>query len=163
MKSSHFNLIRVLLTFALSILISFQGFSQNSESLNSASFRVKFKEDRAKKLDQYTKEGKTISKNISAVTGLTTLDQLNAKHAVYNLERVFPDAGKFEERHRKYGLHLWYEVKVNSKAGTDINKIISEYRKDDNIMVAEGIYTYELHDEIQPSPTYTPDDPLLNQ
>ncbi len=28
----------------------------------------------------------------------------------YTMVRSFPDAGRFEERHRKYGLHLWYDV-----------------------------------------------------
>ena len=28
--------------------------------------------------------------------------------------RVFPPAGKFEKRHRKYGLHLWYESVVDA-------------------------------------------------
>ncbi len=28
----------------------------------------------------------------------------------YTMVRSFPDAGRFEERHRRYGLHLWYDV-----------------------------------------------------
>ena len=28
--------------------------------------------------------------------------------------RVFPPAGKFEKRHRKHGLHLWYESIVDA-------------------------------------------------
>ncbi|MBR0175442.1 MAG: S8 family serine peptidase [Bacteroidales bacterium] len=35
-------------------------------------------------------------------------DTLSAFPAGYSFERVFPDAGQFEERHRKAGLHRWY-------------------------------------------------------
>ncbi len=31
----------------------------------------------------------------------------------YTMVRTFPDAGCFEARHRKYGLHLWYDIFFN--------------------------------------------------
>lgn len=38
-----------------------------------------------------------------------TLDALG----VYSMERVFPDAGEFEARHRAAGLHRWYRVRYD--------------------------------------------------
>ncbi len=49
--------------------------------------RVKFKED-------------------PAATKAAELSSLGA----YSMARSYPDAGRFEARHRQYGLHLWYEV-----------------------------------------------------
>ena len=47
---------------------------------------------------------------------------------VYSFERVFPEAGKFEARHRAAGLHRWYRIRYSedmteTKAGTDIEDL----------------------------------------
>lgn len=43
----------------------------------------------------------------------------------YRMERTFPEAGRFEARHREYGLHLWYDIffdesKPLTRAANDI-------------------------------------------
>lgn len=43
----------------------------------------------------------------------------------YRMERTFPEAGRFEARHREYGLHLWYDIFFDeenplTKAANDI-------------------------------------------
>ncbi len=40
--------------------------------------------------------------------GVKTVDLSSL--GTYSIIRSFPDAGRFEARHRRYGLHLWYEV-----------------------------------------------------
>ncbi len=60
------------------------------ESAVRGHIRVKFTED-----PTATKSGNAVD-----------LSSLGA----YTMVRSFPDAGRFEERHRKYGLHLWYDV-----------------------------------------------------
>jgi len=47
---------------------------------------------------------------------------------VYSFERVFPEAGKFEPRHRAAGLHRWYRIRYSedmteTKAGADIEDL----------------------------------------
>lgn len=47
---------------------------------------------------------------------------------VYTMERVFPEAGEFEERHRAAGLHRWYKVSYDpsvsrTKAGGELSTI----------------------------------------
>ena len=39
-------------------------------------------------------------------------------------KRVFRPAGKFEERHRKHGLHLWYETEVSDEAAPSALKAL---------------------------------------
>lgn len=53
-----------------------------------------------------------------------TLDAIGAR----SLERVFPDAGEFEARHRAAGLHRWYRVSYDpsaprTKAGAELGAL----------------------------------------
>ena len=61
-------------------------------------------------------------------TGLNALDMLNARMKTYRMERTFRPAGKFEARHRKAGLHLWYDIyfdqSVSTKSATENLKAI---------------------------------------
>ena len=43
-------------------------------------------------------------------TGVEPLDNTGGKLKVVQMKRVFPYSPKFEEKHRKYGLDLWYDV-----------------------------------------------------
>lgn len=47
---------------------------------------------------------------------------------VYTMERMFPEAGEFEERHRAAGLHRWYKVSYDpsvsrTKAGGELSSL----------------------------------------
>lgn len=43
-------------------------------------------------------------------TGVEPLDNTGGKLKVVQMKRVFPYSPKFEEKHRKYGLDLWYDI-----------------------------------------------------
>lgn len=51
-------------------------------------------------------------------SGITALDLANVDLSVYRMERVFPPAGKFEERHKEAGLDLWYDIYFDDKIST---------------------------------------------
>ena len=46
----------------------------------------------------------------TVTTGVKVLDRAASSLKIERMERTFPYAGKFEERTRKEGLHLWYNV-----------------------------------------------------
>lgn len=48
-------------------------------------------------------------------TGIQSFDAVNKEIKAVNMKRVFPYAPKFEERMRKHGLHLWYEISYDEK------------------------------------------------
>lgn len=60
-------------------------------------------------------------------SGIAAVDLAGTGLHVYRMERVFPYAGKFEERHRKYGLHLWYDIYFDEKVST--RSAVESYRK----------------------------------
>ncbi len=64
---------------------------------------VKLKEDAAAKVQAGTRSG-------GVLTGISTFDAAITNINAQKVERVFPDAGKYEARHRKAGLHLWYNI-----------------------------------------------------
>ncbi len=77
------------------------------------------------------------------------LDEIDAK----SLERVFPHAGKYEERTRREGLHLWYDIKLypqedRTKAVTVRNRAMSLAEEFGGIELAEPVYVGTLPDII---------------
>ncbi|MCQ2158445.1 MAG: S8 family serine peptidase [Bacteroidales bacterium] len=66
---------------------------------------------------------KTGTKSILGNTGsefskaMTTIGALK-------LERLFPDAGKFEARHRAYGLHRFYRIEYDGTPGLNVIRIL---------------------------------------
>ncbi|UII24061.1 Ig-like domain-containing protein [Fulvivirga ligni] len=97
-----------LLSFVLSsFMVSAQQASQSS------TFRIKLTESAAQRLE---KSGMSKSRQGYVLTGVDQLDALNAQSSVTSMKRVFRSAGKYEAKHRKYGLHLWYEVTISKSA-----------------------------------------------
>ncbi|MEH0154744.1 S8 family serine peptidase [Limibacter armeniacum] len=76
--------------------------------VNEHTIRVKLKAESLAKFDS-----KIARKSATGVVefGRSDVDNLNKQFSVKNWTRVFPYSAKFEDRHQKHGLHLWYELK----------------------------------------------------
>jgi len=70
---------------------------------------VKFRETVADSLEV----AGTLSTEGRVVSGLRSIDRFNENVGAFSMERVFPDAGRFEARSRKMGMHLWYKIKFD--------------------------------------------------
>ena len=66
--------------------------------------RIKLTEEAASQMEA------GVSRSGGTESGIAQLDALKEELGTYCMERTFPYAGKFEERHRKAGLHLWYDL-----------------------------------------------------
>ncbi len=77
-------------------------------------------------------------------TGVKSLDQLNRNYAVTEMKRVFPYSPKFEDRHKKYGLDLWYEISTGTKASA--STVAADYRNLQEVDKAELLYETKLVD-----------------
>lgn len=49
----------------------------------------------------------------AVATGNERIDRLAAELGATEVRCVFPTDPRFEKRHRRYGLHLWYDVKID--------------------------------------------------
>lgn len=81
------------------------------------------------------------SAGIMTKSGLADLDIALERIGTVSLERVFPDAGEWEERHREAGLHRFYFVKydenqsVETKSGENVLSSVK------GVMSAERVHT----------------------
>lgn len=75
-----------------------------NEVAEKGHIRVKITPDFEEKMIAASKTGGVAS------TGDLDLDELARAIGARSVERTFPHGGKFEERMRREGLHLWYEV-----------------------------------------------------
>lgn len=57
-------------------------------------------------------------------SGNTELDALAAKLGATEIHRVFSDGGRFVERRRKAGLHLWYDIRIDDNIA--VSRALSE-------------------------------------
>jgi len=75
-------------------------------------------------------------------TGDVALDAALTACRASNMKRVFRQAGKFEEKHKKYGLHLWYEVKFDQS--TKVSTAVSAFSKLADVSISEPVYEKEI-------------------
>ncbi len=83
------------------------------------------------------------------------LDEVAERLGATEIRRVFAEGGKFAERRRKFGLHLWYDIRIDdavsvTRAGQDIADVpgIShvqpvykiKWADDPTVMPAEYVY-----------------------
>ncbi|HEY3403796.1 MAG TPA: S8 family serine peptidase [Ohtaekwangia sp.] len=98
----------ILLMLLSSVLISVH--AQEKTAIEPGVIRIKVKEELAAQLEQ-SKMMRSSGNHV--LTGIQSLDRLSERFTVSNMKRVFRPSGKFEAKHRKYGLHLWYEIQLD--------------------------------------------------
>lgn len=124
---------------SLSVLTGLQSCSVDEKSLDrqnvtvngreypSSSFvqgmvRIKVTEQMFAQFDPLASAGQ------AAATGVKSVDNALSALGGARITRTFPDAGQYEARHRKAGLHLWFDITFDettplSKAGDELSGI----------------------------------------
>ncbi|MEO0551682.1 MAG: S8 family serine peptidase [Bacteroidota bacterium] len=164
-----------LICLPLCILL-FSGVLKAQDYQYNNVIRVKLKEVVGNNLKQ---QSFLRSANDAIQTGIASIDQLNERCGAVQFKRVFPDGGKFTERRRKFGLHLWYEITFDPDKAPQIERLISDYSNDLSLSLVEPIYAKQF-DRIQgdnfgavkkemsnailaPGLMFTPADPRYNE
>jgi subtilisin family serine protease len=123
----------------LMLIVIFSALFSNIHA-QSQVVRIKFKENQTRALNNIS----TINTSDGIIqTGIKAFDQLNDSYSVSNIKRVFPYAGKYEKKHQKYGLHLWYEVTLESEIA--LSSIVKSYQLLSEISFAETIKPTKLY------------------
>jgi subtilisin family serine protease len=79
------------------------------------------------------------------IFGIASVDALNRKYGVLDSRQTFDvvlSNKSFNERHRAWEFHLWYDLKMDSQA--DIRQMISEYMALPEVAFAEPMYYKDL-------------------
>jgi len=85
----------------------------------------------------------SISKqNAQVRSGVTTIDTYLKEIGAVRMERVFPYAGKFEERTRKEGLHLWYDIQFDKSK--PVTRVSQDIKNIPGVDYVEKIYNPQM-------------------
>jgi len=77
--------------------------------------------------------------------GLAGVDALNAQYNVRDVRQTFDSPAlnnRYQERHRKWGFHLWFDLFVDED--TDIISMVQDYKALDEVSFSEPHYKKEL-------------------
>lgn len=102
----------------------------SEESVINGVIRVKLASEIGDKIS-ISSQGAELKSNVPGINSY--LKKLHAK----DMKRVFPYAGKFEERTRKEGLHLWYEIKFSEDI--PVTRAVSEAAGVPGVVVVEKV------------------------
>lgn len=80
-------------------------------AVKSGEIIVKFTDDMTQMIEEDLSSG-------NIVTRSSELNLLVQEIGIKSMERVFPEAGEFEERTRAAGLHRWYRISYNENVST---------------------------------------------
>ncbi len=142
-----------VLAVAIAVIVNLGGYSREKttttykgKEVEANVIRVKFKNDPEILGKVSTQEivqknsllKSTSTENYISVSGLKKVNQLNKKFLVNKMERVFRPAGKFEDLHEQYGLHLWYEIEYEEDE--DIADVIEAFADIDYVQVSTPLY-----------------------
>lgn len=110
-----------------------------------------------------------------AATGDGGIDEVAAALGATEVRRVFRDGGRFAERRRRYGLHLWYDIRFDEEI--PVSRAGAEFAALPGVAYAEPVYRIQRLDAaaIPAEALYEPpmpaaeevqwpfDDPMLSQ
>ncbi len=101
---------------------------------------VKFRESAIETVEAAT----TLMSEGQVSTGVESIDAFCKTVGAYNIERLFPAAGRFEARQRKAGLHLWYKISFDE--GVSMSKVGEMLSNNKDLSVVEFNMPIELPD-----------------
>ena len=127
--------------------------AQPSQYLEPGSVVVKFRPDAVANFETRLRAlNRTPSDSSVLSVGIKSFDDVSLRYGATNMRRIFPHGGEYEEKHRKYGLHLWYEITVPDRENTEA--VAAGYSIDDNIQIAEPRYKIRKNFGTSPDETF---------
>ncbi len=108
---------------------------ESSASIESGMLRVKLTNELG---DSFT----ITNDPVQLKSGNNAMDSFLKEIGATSMERVFPYAGKYEERTRREGLHLWYDIKFDKNI--PVTKAAADAHNISGIVYVEEINKIEL-------------------
>lgn len=137
--NKNYKFLSITLLMLFSIFMGIDSFAQKPETI-AGKVRIKISPIVVAKVEQMAQ---TYSKEGIALSGVPKVDALNIEYNATGMTRVFPYSGKFEEKHQKHGLHLWYELKIDESF--DPSKVAITYAQLSEVSFAEPVLAKEQY------------------
>ena len=98
---------------------------------------------------------------LSPMSSESPLGELNQRYGVQEIRRAIPTSSRFEQAHRQFGLHRWYEITFDDTLTTEVQQLLIKYRNHPAVAVAEPLYLRSLNEQAAPTTVNTvfTDDP----
>lgn len=142
MKYIYVNVQRLALMHAVAVwlvvLTANLALAQRTD-FEPGTLRIKVSEELAQRLET---SRMTRSADNVLLTGVQSLDLANIRYKVSSFQRVFRSAGKFEAKHRRYGLHRWYEIRMDKSS--PVAEALASYGAIEQIERAEPSYSKKI-------------------
>ncbi|MEH0158419.1 subtilase family N-terminal domain-containing protein [Limibacter armeniacum] len=87
--------------------------------------------------------------------GIAPFDALNTQYNAQSMKRVFPHGGKYEDRQRHHGLHLWYEIAIDQNAS--VTAAAKDYSRLGEVAISKPVYK-KVFEEGEPKQIVLPPD-----
>ncbi len=129
--------------------------AQVENGIEQGIFRIKVSPEMARQI-----ESTTLFKDSNGIarTGLSRLDRLNQEFRTSDMKRTFRHAGKFENKHRAHGLHLWYDVIIDKDQNEEV--AVRSYSELPDVQIAEPCLKVSLGVERNDDQSLLVEDPL---
>ena len=145
MKKQHYSIVvLLLLLFNISNIKAQQNLKTNKKGQYTTVLHVKFNPDQAKEIErELNKNGaKLAGKGTYLRAPLKDIDIRNKTFKARSIKRLFRHAGKYEAKHRVYGLHLWYEIEYDG--GQEVDQVVKAYKEAMSVAIAEPVYEIQF-------------------
>lgn len=127
-----------ILTLLSAVLISCTSIMAQEKAIDDNGFfkqviQIKINESLVEKFDALHQVESNTPNTIRSIKegvvelGIPLLDKLNQRFEVTEYERTFNYSPKFEDRHRQFGLHKWYEIHYSSSHSTE--EVVKAYKE----------------------------------
>lgn len=104
----------------------------------SGKLRIKVSQTKFAELEKLDySQARNRSQEGYVITGEDQFDQALAAVKTYDLTRVFPVVKAFEEKHKKYGLHQWYEITFDDE--TNVDDALNEFSALSNVLEIKAV------------------------
>ncbi|MBT1708525.1 S8 family serine peptidase [Fulvivirgaceae bacterium PWU5] len=128
-----------MIVLGLVFFSNLSALAQQGAAVETGVLRIKVTEDLAQALERA--QIRKSSANV-VITGIQSLDRAALQFRATGIKRVFRAAGKFEAKHRRYGLHRWYEVQLDPTV--PVQSAIAAYRGIEKIEYAEAVHKKQI-------------------
>ncbi|QCK16515.1 S8 family serine peptidase [Mangrovivirga cuniculi] len=80
-------------------------------------------------------------------TGNPEIDKLSSEYSCQKITRLFPFNPRFDQKHRKYGLHQWFTLRIDE--GASIEDVVKSYEGLEYVEIAEPVMIPDYEEPVE--------------
>lgn len=136
------SITKFFFSFFVIVLFSHAAIAQNDanssidKNIEKGRIRIKIKEKYL--LNDISSQALNVGNTTTKTVGVTSIDRIGDNIGITRIKRVFPFSLKNEAKHRKYGLHQWFEVEFSESINPET--IVEQYKALVEVDLAKPVF-----------------------